>query len=129
MNLNDALAKPMADIFNTTPKPWSFRAAPSAHLYATALPLPPRPAGLVVPKSTRNARYWARVMKGMDFENEDRVDPKHFNRILWKGLMGNKPYPAATTGLDLRANREALLARYRQSFKQNAPQVAKTSTK
>jgi hypothetical protein len=53
----------------------------------------------------------------MDFETEDRVDPKDFNRILWKGLMGNKPYPAATTGLDLRLNREALLARYRRSLK------------
>jgi len=117
MNLNDALAKPMADIFNMTPTPWSFTATPSALLYATKLPIGPKPAGLLVPKSPHDAKYWARVTKGMDFETEDRVDPKDFNHILWKGLMGNKPYPAATTGLDLRLNREALLARYRRSLK------------
>ena len=45
MNLNDALARPMADIFNTTPSKWSFTATPSAYLYNTDLPLPPnRPA-------------------------------------------------------------------------------------
>jgi hypothetical protein len=53
----------------------------------------------------------------MDFEEEDRVDPLDFNHLLWKGLKGKKPYPAATTGLDLRLNREALLARYRRSLK------------
>jgi hypothetical protein len=89
MNLNDALAKPMADIFNTTPSPWSFTATPSALLYNTQLPLPPKRAGLVVPKPTHDAKYWARVTKGMDFTSEDRFDFAAYNRILWKGLMGN----------------------------------------
>src|ERR1019366_6394633 len=48
MNLNDALARPMAHIFNMTPSPWSFTATPSAILYNTSLPLPPRRAGLAV---------------------------------------------------------------------------------
>ncbi|MFH0801600.1 MAG: phosphoesterase [bacterium] len=115
MNINDALARPMADIFNMTPKPWSFTAAPAAILYGTKLPLPPKPAGLIVPKSTHDAKYWAEVTKGMDFTYEDRFDFARYNRILWKGLMGNKPYPAAPTGKDLRQNRKELLARYRQS--------------
>ena len=115
MNLNDALARPMADIFNTTPAPWSFAAAPAPILYSTKLPLPTKPVGLVVPKPTHNAKYWARATNGMDFEAEDRVDPMDFNHLLWKGLKGNKAYPAATTGLDLRLNREALLARFRRS--------------
>ena len=110
LNLNDALAKPMADIFNTTPSPWSFTATPSALLYNTQLPLPPKRAGLMVPKPLHDAKYWARVTKGMDFTAEDRLDPADYNRILWKGLMGNKPYPAAPTGKDLRQNREKLLA-------------------
>jgi hypothetical protein len=54
----------------------------------------------------------------MDFTTEDRVDPADFNRILWKGMMGRKPYPAAPAGTDLRQNREELLARYRRSLKQ-----------
>ena len=36
--------------------------------------------------------------------------------------MGDKPYPAAPTGMDLRQNREELLARYRQSLRQKAAQ-------
>lgn len=106
MNLNDALAKPMADVFNATdlangyPTPWTFAATPSAYLYNTQLLLPPKPVGLVVPKSKHDAKYWARVTKGMDFTDADRVDPDQFNRILWKGLMGNKPYPGAGKAAD-----------------------------
>jgi DNA-binding beta-propeller fold protein YncE len=122
MNLNDALARPMADIFNTTPSRWSFTATPSAYLYNTKLPLPPRPAGLVAPKPARDAKYWARVTKGMDFSSEDRFDFATYNRILWKGLMGKKPYPAEPTGIDLRHNRGELLTRYRQSLNQKAAQ-------
>ena len=120
MNLNDALARPMADIFNTTPSAWSFTAAPSALLYANgvSLPLPPRPTGLVVPKPSHDATYWARASEGMDFTSEDRVDPAGFNRLLWKGLMGDKPYPAGPSGMDLRHNRATLLVRYRQSLKE-----------
>jgi len=115
MNLNDALARPMTNIFTTTPQPWSFTATVPASLYATKLPLPPKPAGVIVPKSTHNAKYWTKATKGMDFEEEDRVDPTDFNHILWKGLKGNQPYPEVKTGLDLRENREELLKRYRQS--------------
>jgi hypothetical protein len=117
LNLNDALARPMADIFNTTPSPWSFTATPSLFLYNTRLPLPPKPAGLIVPKPTHDSKYWARVTKGMDFTSEDRFDFARYNRVLWKGLMGNKPYPATPTGMDLRQNREELLERYRRSLK------------
>jgi hypothetical protein len=128
MNLNDALASPMADIFNTTPTAWSFTAAPSAYLYNTTLPLPPQAAGLVVPRSTHNAKYWAQVTKEMDFSDADRVDFAVYNRILWKGMMGNRPYPAGPTGLDLRQNRKELLASYQQSLKHEAEQKPKTGT-
>ena len=122
MNLNDALARPMADIFNTTPGAWSFSAAPSALLYNTSLPLPPQPAGLIVPKPSHNAQYWAEATKGMNLNDADRVDGAAFNRVLWKGLMGDKPLPAGPTGQDLRQNRAALLARYRESLQPNTAQ-------
>jgi hypothetical protein len=129
MNLNDALARPMADIFNTTPTTWSFTATPSAYLYPpnTNLPLT-LPVGMVVPRPLHNGQYWARATRGMDFTSEDRMDFGEYNRILWRGIMGNKPYPASSTGKDLRQNREKLLARYRQSLKQNAAQAKRAST-
>ncbi|MFN7997180.1 MAG: hypothetical protein U0Q18_26430 [Bryobacteraceae bacterium] len=119
MNLNDALAAPMTDIFNSTPGTWSFTATPSPLLYNTSLPLPPQ-VGLVVPKPAHNAKYWARVTKGMDLTDADEVDGGSFNRILWKGMMGNKPYPSAPTGLDLREKRQELLAAYQRSMKKSS---------
>jgi len=128
MNLNDALARPMADIFNTTPSPWTFTAIPSAMLYNTRLPLPPKRASLIVPKPAHDAAYWARATKGMDFTSEDRVDPAEFNRILWQGIMGAQAYPAQPGGADLRQNRKELLARYRQSLKSPAGAQSKAGT-
>ena len=29
-----------------------------------------------------------------DFSDADRVPPGRFNKVLWQGLMGGKPYPA-----------------------------------
>jgi hypothetical protein len=48
-----------------------------------------------IPKSTHNAVYWARATKGLDFSDADRIDPLLYNRILWKGMMHGKPYPAS----------------------------------
>jgi hypothetical protein len=128
MNLNDALARPMADIFNTSPSSWSFAAAPSAYLYcstlAPKLPTPPQ----ACPKLAHTPQYWARVTKGMDFTSQDRFDFAQYNRILWKGLMGNRPYPATPNGKDLRQNRETLLASYRRSLRQETAQAPKTRT-
>ncbi len=95
LNLNDALGHPMTDVFTSKPHPWSFTASPSNYLYATALPLPAASAGARIPKSTHNAAYWARVTRGLDFSDADRVDPLLYNRILWRGMMRGKPYPAS----------------------------------
>ncbi len=65
---------------------------------------------------TPDAKYWARVTRGMDFRDADRVDDDTFNRVLWRGMMGNRPYPSRPTGKDLRQNREKLLADYRRSL-------------
>ncbi|MFZ0304336.1 MAG: hypothetical protein WAL75_16710, partial [Terracidiphilus sp.] len=115
MNLNDALAAPMCDIFNTSPTPWTFSATPAAILYCTQLPLPASNTPCNDP--TPNAAYWARVTRGMDFTDADLVDGQTFNRVLWKGMMGSKPYPSKPSGKDLRQNREELLAHYRRSVR------------
>jgi len=90
MNLNDALASPMADIFNTSPSNWKlYRHALAVSLrHATAAASIGR---LHRAKSTHGAKYWARVTKGLDFSDADRIDSAVYNRILWKGMMGNRP--------------------------------------
>jgi DNA-binding beta-propeller fold protein YncE len=123
MNLNDALATPMADIFNATPAAWSFTATPAAILYCTKLPLPGPVQRCNNP--TPNVAYWARVTKGMDFGDADLVDGSKFNRILWKGMMGNRPYPSRPTGLDLSQNRDKLLADYHRSLHQKPAKASK----
>jgi hypothetical protein len=47
-------------------------------------------SGLIVPKPTHDAAYWARVTKAMDFTSEDKMDFAAYNRILWEGLMGGR---------------------------------------
>ena len=115
LNLNDALAHPMTAIFDTAQSPnapWPFAAAtPSTYLHATRLPLPLAPADLIVPKSTHDAKYWARVTRGLDFRDADLVDGALYNRILWRGMMGNKPYPAALARIAVHEDREKTLPR------------------
>jgi DNA-binding beta-propeller fold protein YncE len=114
MNLNDALAKPMSDIFSATPRAWSFTAIPAAILYCTSLPLS-RPA-LPCNSPTPDVAYWSKVTRGMDFSDADHVDDDLFNRILWRGMMGNQPYPSRPSGQNLRENREVLLADYQRAM-------------
>jgi hypothetical protein len=45
-------------------------------------------------KPKHDANYWAKVTAKFDFSDADRVPPDQFNRVIWKGLMGRKPYPA-----------------------------------
>ena len=112
LNLNDAAAAPMADVFDVSQKEWSYTATPSALLYRTQLPLPTKAAGLSIPSQAHNAAYWARVTRGLDFSKEDLLDGDDYNRILWKGIMGSKPYPEGPTGRDLSENRAALIQRF-----------------
>jgi DNA-binding beta-propeller fold protein YncE len=121
LNLNDSSTNPMTEAFDTNQKDWSYTAVPSAMLYTTQLPLPPRENVEQVPLPTHDSLYWAAATRGMDFSVEDRVDPLVFNQILWKGLMGSKPYPTVSTGADLSRNREQLVKRYRaRSHRQGA---------
>jgi YVTN family beta-propeller protein len=118
--LNDALAEPMADIFETSPKPWTYQAIVPSVLYDTLLPLPPRttarvhdayPSVLSGPR--RTAEYWQRVMSSQNFEREDTLDTDDFNEAIWAGLRGEDvPYPHSRHAQDLRRNRKELLRAY-----------------
>lgn len=115
LGLNDALATPMADVFDLTQKDWDFRARAADVLRGTKLPIP---ADRFVAARTvaanncppRDAGWWAAAMKGQDFRTEDHLDTPRFNAALWRGLADG-PEPQARSGADLRANRAALLAK------------------
>ena len=105
-----ASEKPMTKVFDLNQREWTYDAVPSAYLYNTQLPLPPRLAkNKSIPKPTHDAVYWAEKTKDLNFTREDNVNPNKFNRIVWEGLHGNKPYPTVRSGLDLRRSRSLLL--------------------
>jgi hypothetical protein len=62
-----------------------------------------------IPQPTHDAAIWEERTKNFDFSQEDGVDPEVFNRVIWKGLMSDKPYPTNRSGVDLRQHREQLL--------------------
>lgn len=97
LNLHDAGVRPMTDVFDLKQSSWTFNAQPSTYLYGTGIAslMPPLYAGATIPMSTHTAAWWAQQTKGMDFSDADRIDADAFNRILWKGLKGDKPYPVA----------------------------------
>jgi len=91
MGLNDALATPMADVFDLTQSPhWHYTAHAARVLQATDLPIPAdrfvaAQAG-AVDCPVRTAAYWAEAMKGQDFRTEDKLDTDAFNAALMTGL-------------------------------------------
>jgi len=116
LNQNDANALPMTDAFDLDQKKWSFTAVPSALLAGTTLPIPASAfsaSALSHPaKPLHDSVWWANATKGMDFSVEDHLDSAKYNHLLWTGTMGDKPYPATRSGLDLRSNRAELLKHY-----------------
>ncbi len=112
LNISDAIAVPMADVFNLKQKTWSYTATASRMLVGTGIPLPPSIAKLKPLKPTHSAAYWAQATQGMNFRVEDDFNFSKYDHILWQGLMGDRPYPKGPTGLDLSHNRAALLRKY-----------------
>jgi len=117
LNLNDAHAKPMADAFDLRQSKWTYDAVPSSYLASTTLPITFPTAQLGAPslQPLHDAVWWTARTKDMDFSQEDRLDSAKFNRVLWEGTMGGKPYPAFRSGIDLRSNRQQLLKDFRNA--------------
>ncbi len=112
LGVHDAGLPPMTDAFDTTQSDWTFSAFPALVLFNTQLPLLDKGMKVnltAIPKPTHEAAWWEARTKGFDFSQEDRVPTDLFNRVIWQGLMRDKPYPTNRSGLDLRQNREQLL--------------------
>jgi YVTN family beta-propeller protein len=100
INLNTAFQPPMADVFDIRSSgEWTYAAEASTVLATTSLALAQGDkrvkfaAGPNI-KPLHSAEYWDKVTAGFDFSEADQVPTAQFNRVLWKGLMGSKPYPA-----------------------------------
>jgi len=112
INLNTAFGRPMTDVFDiTSDGKWTYTAEASTVLATTTLLTSAAPGNgngnrangikfaagpRITPK--HDAAYWESVTKDFDFSDADQVPPAQFNRVLWTGLMGDKPYPAQQSG-------------------------------
>jgi len=98
LNLNTAFQRPMADVFDIKSSgKWTYTAEASTVLATTTVALETGTgmrfaAGRMI-QPQHDAAYWDSVTVGFNFAEADQVPPAQFNRILWAGLMGNKPYP------------------------------------
>jgi len=118
LGLNDALAMPMVDVFDTSlvDRPgqagWTYRAVAADVLRKTQLPIPAdrfaAPLSATVGCPGRDAEWWTTAMRGQDFRTEDHLDTAAFNAALWRGL-GAGPQPTAREAVDLRERRGDLL--------------------
>ena len=92
---------PWPKVFDLKQREWRYTAEVSGLLMAPDVRLP-IPAGTRVAGPVRGpthpASYWAERTAGMDFRSEDQLDAPRYNRLLWSGLMGERPYPAAPAG-------------------------------
>lgn len=99
LNLNTAFQSPMSDVFDVHASGrWAFSAEASTILQRTQVASLVGDLGAVyaageIVSPRHDAQYWAKVTQNMDFSEADRVPTAQFNRALWKGLMGAKPYP------------------------------------
>jgi DNA-binding beta-propeller fold protein YncE len=133
LGLYDANAEPMTDCFQTDASNWAFDAiVPEILMTSTTLPLPGQLRNITsgrtlfarYSKPLHDAAWWANQTRGFDFSSEDRVNAALYNRILWKGIMGDaRPYPDARSGADLRRHRKQLLKEYRKTLEAQQPEA------
>ncbi|MDF1880178.1 hypothetical protein JHD50_02480 [Sulfurimonas sp. MAG313] len=95
LNINDASVNPMYEVFDKSQINWSYKAKIADILYTTELDLPKRDKKLKVPKD-RTSQYWEDAMKNQNFDSEDQLDEKAFNKALWEGIKGKNLAKGAT---------------------------------
>ena len=102
LGLNDANALPMSDVFikranlqpYTAPIPGILCEPPVDPTLVPECSNPGKRPITAAVKSLHDGKWWAQATKGFNFSHPDMVDADAFNRILWRGIMGDdKPYP------------------------------------
>jgi YVTN family beta-propeller protein len=102
LGLNDANALPMSDVFTRQPNLQPY-VAPipgilcQAPVDPTLVPECNNPGNRTITaavKPLHDGAWWAKATQGFNFKGPDLNNASLFNRILWKGIMGDdKPYP------------------------------------
>ena len=104
LGLNDANAVPMSDVFVRQPNLQPYTAPIPGILCAppvdpTLVPECSNPGNRPITaaiKSLHDGKWWAQATKSFNFNHPDMINSDQFNRILWRGIMGDdKPYPKA----------------------------------
>jgi len=121
LGLNDENAASMDDVFTTEPD-----FTPYDHAIPGNLLRPPVDPQLVTAAERSDPRvsqstaivlrhdgdWWAAQARSMNFNRPDAVEPVSYNRLLWRGIVGEAaPYPEERSRIDLRRNRMELLRR------------------
>jgi YVTN family beta-propeller protein len=98
MNIQDAIANPMADCFGSVPDKTPFTALPNN------IPLDE----MNPPLTSLNGRalHFARKSLLPEFDGIDSGSDDLLNRILWFAAMGNNPYPAKYAAATADDNKE-----------------------
>ena len=103
LSLHDANVAPMTDVFDITQSPnWTYSATPANALLSTKLPIAsvkPATTGALY-RPLHDAAWWTEHTRNFRFDKEDMNDEAVYNRVLWQGTMGDRPYPAARSGAD-----------------------------
>jgi YVTN family beta-propeller protein len=100
LGLNDANAVPMADVFTSGANLQPYDAVIPGNLCRAPVNpnlvpacADPRAARTAALAERQPAGWWQAQTAGFDFGGPDRVDPRRFNRIIWRGQMGDgSPY-------------------------------------
>jgi hypothetical protein len=109
LNINDAYQRPMTTVFDLKQAAWTYNAITPAPIARELSSTPQQAQNGSAFHDAQSAAYWASQTRGFDWSVEDRVPAVLFNQILWKGLTGGLPYPAARNGQDFSRDRAAVL--------------------
>jgi len=100
LGMNDANSDPMIDVFNPEPDLTPYTAVlPGSLCQAPVDPaLIPECKEAFIPRtrpvlSLHDGPWWANATRHFNFRRPDDLDSAAFNRVLWRGTMGEKPYP------------------------------------
>jgi hypothetical protein len=112
LSLHDGNVAPMTDVFDINQGPdWTYSAKPAQALLSTKLPIASAQPGAASAdyKPLHDAAWWTEHTKSFRFDKEDLNDEHAYDRVLWEGTMGDKPFPSTRSRADLRNKREDLL--------------------